>query len=116
MLDKLNQKNIVRKLDQQRAAAHKARDVRYASDEAHIHMSRGGTGDAHVDHLAELGSVEPGSAAFMSQHLVGSAAPEPVIEQLGPIGPEGFGIVRRVDGVTGAEIDTPRIYLPGGDA
>jgi hypothetical protein len=60
--------------------------------------------------------MEPGSAAFSQAHLVGSMAPEAVIEQLGPIGPEGFGIVRRVDSVTGVEIDTPRIYLPGGDA
>ena len=104
------------KLDKQRAAARRSRDVRYANDVADIHMSRGGTGDVHVDHLAELGSLEPGSAQFNATHLVGSAAPEPVIEQLGPIGPEGFGIIRRVDGVTGVEIDTPKIYLPGGDA
>jgi len=59
--------------------------------------------------------MEPGSAAFSQTHLVGSMAPEAVIEQMGPIGPEGFGIIRRVDGVTGEIIDTPRIYLPGGD-
>jgi hypothetical protein len=103
-------------LDKQRAAAKQSREVRHASEDADLHISRGGTGDAHIDHLADLGAMEPGSAAFNSMHLVGSAAPEPIIEQMGPLGSEGFGIIRRVDGVTGVEIDTPRIYLPGGDA
>lgn len=116
MLDKRNEKNIAQRLDQQRKAAQKSRNVRYANDDAHLHPSRGGTGDEHIDHLAELGAMEPGSAEFSAKHLVGSMAPEKVIEQLGPVGPEGFGIIRRVDGVTGVEIDTPKIYLPEGSA
>ena len=109
----LDRKYVAQRLDQQRKAAQKARDVRHAGDDAHLHLSRGDTGDAHIDHLAELGAMEPGSAAFNQRHLVGSMAPETVIEQLGPIGPEGFGITRRVNAITGVEIDTPRIYLPG---
>jgi len=73
------------------------------------------TGDEFVDHLRDLGCMEPGSAAFSQAHLVGSMAPETVIEQLGPLGPEGFGITRRLNGVTGEVIDQPKIYLPGGE-
>ncbi|HEY1295463.1 MAG TPA: hypothetical protein VGJ60_20485 [Chloroflexota bacterium] len=107
-------RRVTRKLEEQRKAAQKARTARHADQDAHIHRSLGGTGDAHIDHLAELGSMEPGSAEFRAKHLVGSMAPEEVIEVMGPIGPEGFGITRRLDGVTGELLDTPRIYLPGG--
>jgi len=115
VLDKF-ERRFAQKMDDYRAAARAARETRHADDEAHLHPSRGGTGDAHVDHLAELGTIESGSAEWRAKYLVGSAAPEPVIEHIGPIGPEGFGVIRRVDGVTGAEIDTPRIYLSGGNA
>ena len=115
VLDKLSEKNVGQRLDLQRKAAQKARNARHAAQDAHIHRSLGGTDDEHINHLAELGAMEPGSAAFSQRHLVGSMAPETVIEQLGPIGPEGFGVIRRIDSATGELIDTPRIYLPGGD-
>lgn len=94
-----------------RRAAQIARNVRYATQEADLHPLVESTGDDFVDHLRDLGQLEPGSAAFSERHLVGSMAPETVIEQLGPIGPEGFGIVRRTTN-TGEILDQPRIYLP----
>lgn len=37
----------------------------------------------------------------MQANLVGSMAPEEVIEVQGPQGPEGFGTIARLDGRTG---------------
>ena len=44
---------------------------------------------------------QPGTTEWARAHLVGSAAPEPFIERLGPIGAEDFGPVELLDGRTG---------------
>lgn len=48
--------------------------------------------------------AQPGSAGFARAHLVGSSAPEPIIERIGPIGTEDFGPVELIDGRTGQPI------------
>jgi hypothetical protein len=48
--------------------------------------------------------AQPGTAAFTATHLVGSSAPEPVIERYGAVGAEGFGPVELIDGRTGHSI------------
>lgn len=47
---------------------------------------------------------QPGTAAFNAKHLVGSAAPEPIIERMDGIGVEDFGPVELIDGRTGQPI------------
>lgn len=78
-------------------AARTARDVRHARPDAEIHPLTEPTDDPFVDKLRQLGSAEPGSAEFMQAHLVGSMAPEEVIEVWGPRGPEGFGPIKRLN-------------------
>lgn len=97
-----------------KAAARQSRDVRHAPQDADLHPLADPTGDEFVDKLRTLGALEPGSAAFSAQHLVGSMAPEAVIEVMGPVGPEGIGITHTLDGVTGTLLsDTPTL-LPWG--
>ena len=43
----------------------------------------------------------PGSAEWAHAHLVGSSAPEPVMERFDGIGPEDFGPVEYLDGRSG---------------
>lgn len=88
-------------------AARTARDVRYAGPDAEIHPVTEPTGDELVDRLAHLGSIEPGSAEFSAQHLVGSMAPEEVMEVMGHVKAEGLGITHVLDGKTGEVIATP---------
>jgi hypothetical protein len=92
-------------------AARTARDVRYAQPDSDLHPLSEPTGDEFLDHLADLDRMEPGSAAFSAQHLVGSMAPEEVIEVMGPLDAEGIGITHRLDGVTGEVIDTPKTLI-----
>jgi hypothetical protein len=47
---------------------------------------------------------QPGTADFAAKHLVGSAAPEPIIERMDAIGPEDFGPVELLDGRSGQPI------------
>jgi hypothetical protein len=47
---------------------------------------------------------QPGTAEFSRQHLVGSSAPEPIIERMDAIGAEDFGPVELLDGRTGQPI------------
>lgn len=94
----------VRKGGDLRSAAARSRDVRYAGPDAPLHPLTEPTDDPFVDKLRQLDSAEPGSAEFMQAHLVGSMAPEEVIEVQGPVGPEGFGTIKRLDGKTGKEI------------
>jgi len=91
-----------------KAAASQARDVRYAAPDADLHPLVQDTGDAFVDNLRRLAQIEPGSAQFSQEHLVGSMAPEEVIEVMGHVGAEGLGITHRLDGKTGEVIDTPQ--------
>lgn len=48
--------------------------------------------------------VQPGTCAFARAHLVGSSAPEPIIERYGGVGKEDFGPVELIDGRTGQPI------------
>jgi hypothetical protein len=88
-------------------AARTARDVRYAGSDAPLHPLQDPTGDEFLDRLADLGRVEPGSAAFSEMHMVGSMAPEEVIEVMGHVESEGLGITHVLDGKTGEVIATP---------
>jgi len=101
--------------DDPKQAAHDARDVRYAPQDAPLHALAGDTGDPFVDKLRSLGAMEPGSAEFSQSHLVGSMAPEEVIEVMGPVGAEGIGVTHRLDGKTGEVIDTPRTLIEDWD-
>ena|SRR5215472_3303769 len=47
---------------------------------------------------------QPGTAEFARTHLVGSAAPEPIMERYDGIGAENFGPVELIDGTTGKTI------------
>src|SRR5262245_38141183 len=47
---------------------------------------------------------QPGTPEFFAERLVGSAAPEPLIERWDGVGPEGFGPVEVLDGRTGRSI------------
>jgi hypothetical protein len=71
-------------------------DVYHAPPEADLHQSTGGHG-LFIDQ-------QPGSAAFTQRHLVGTAAPEPLIERYGGIGAEDFGPVELIDGRTGERV------------
>ena len=71
-------------------------DVYHAPPDAAVHQSPGGH-ELFIDR-------QPGTADFARGHLVGSAAPEPIIERLGGIGAEGFGPVELIDGRTGQSI------------
>jgi hypothetical protein len=101
----------VRKSTDITQAARTARDVRYAGSDAPLHPLTELTQDPLIDRLAELGRVEPGSAAFSEMHMVGTMAPEAVIEVMGHVGAEGLGITHRLDGVTGEVIDTPNTLI-----
>jgi hypothetical protein len=71
-------------------------DALAAQPEADLHQSPGGHG-LFIDN-------QPGTLAFNTQHLCGSAAPEPVIERFDGIGVEDFGPVELIDGNTGRSI------------
>jgi hypothetical protein len=88
-------------------AAADARAVRYASKDADLHPLPEDTGDEFIDKLRHLGNMEPGSAEFSAQHLVGSMAPEEVMEVMGHVGSEGIGVTHVLDGKTGEVIATP---------
>lgn len=92
-------------------AAHDAREVRYAPEDADIHPLAHDTGDEFIDRLRHLGSMEPGSAEFNAQHLVGSMAPEEVIEVMGHVGGEGLGVTHVLDGKTGEIVARPNTLI-----
>jgi hypothetical protein len=71
-------------------------DTYHAHDNADVHQSPGGHG-LFIDR-------QPGASGFGGDHLVGSAAPEPIIERYAGIGAEDFGPVELLDGRTGASI------------
>jgi tryptophanase len=71
-------------------------DVYHASADRPVHQSPGGH-NLFVD-------TQPGTPGFAQRHLVGGAAPEPIIERLGGIGAEDFGPVELIDGRTGQSI------------
>jgi hypothetical protein len=83
----------------------KLHNVYHASPDADIHEAIHGpvrTPDrADSGELRLFRDAQPGTAEHTRLHLVGSAAPEPLIEVYGPIGPEDFGPVKILDGRTG---------------
>jgi len=84
-----------------------AHDAYHAPIEADIHEAVHGpirtpTSDAGFKFLFR--DAQPGTAEFARAHLVGSAAPEPIIERMGPVGAEDFGTVELLDGSTGKSI------------
>lgn len=87
-----------------RQAAH---DAYHALPEAPIHEAVSGPvrtpgNDAGFRFLFK--DAQPGSAEWARAHLVGSSAPEPIIERMDAIGPEDFGPVELIDGRTGQSI------------
>lgn len=54
------------------------------------------------DFVPDLHMPMPGTPEFAARYI---QPPEPIIEQIEAVGPEGFRIVRRVDGVTGELIE-----------
>ena len=82
--------------DAYREGVRRMHDALAAPPDADIHQSPGGHG-LHID-------PQPGSRAHMDAHLVGSAAPEPIIERYAGIGAEDFGPVELIDGRTGEPI------------
>jgi hypothetical protein len=68
-------------------------EVYHAAPDAEMHLSPHG-----------YRSPQPGTAEFSAERLVGSAAPEPVMERWDGVGPEGFGPVEILDGRTGRSI------------
>jgi hypothetical protein len=87
-----------------RQAAH---DAHHASVEASIHAAVHGpirTPENPRGLTFLFKDAQPGSAEFTRAHLVGSSAPEPIIERLDGIGREDFGTVELLDGRTGEPI------------
>lgn len=70
-------------------------DTYHAAPDADIHMAPPGP---------VVQQPQPGTADFMHQRLVGSSAPERVIERWDATGPEGFGPVELLDSRTGLPI------------
>ena len=68
-------------------------DVYHAGPEADLHPS-----------VHAYRSPQPGTVEFSAERLVGSAAPEPIMERWDGFGPEGFGPVEIMDGRTGRSI------------
>lgn len=68
-------------------------DTYHAGPDAPLHLS---------DHAYR--SPQPGTPQFNAERLVGSAAPEPIIERWDGVGPEGFGPVEILDGRTGTHV------------
>jgi hypothetical protein len=90
--------------DPLRRAAH---DAYHAPSDADIHEAmhgpvRNAHGSPGLTFLFK--DAQPGSREHLQAHLVGSAAPEPYIERMDAIGPEGFGVVELLDGRSGARI------------
>lgn len=71
-------------------------DVYHAGPDEHLHLAPPREG-LYQD-------AQPGTAAFAESHLVGSSAPERIIERWDGIGPEGMGPVEILDGPTGRPI------------
>jgi len=87
-----------------RQAAH---DAYHASESADIHAATSGpirTPDNPHGLTFLFKDAQPGSAEFARAHLVGSAAPEAIIERYDGIGTEDFGPVELLDGRTGQKI------------
>ena len=82
--------------DAYREGLRRLHDALAAPQEADLHQSPGGHG-LYLD-------AQPGTADFNRSHLVGSAAPEPLIERYEGIGVEDFGPVQLLDGRTGEPI------------
>jgi len=84
-----------------------AHDAYHAPVEADIHEAISGpirTPESDAGFRFLFKDHQPGTAGFSRAHLVGSAAPEPIIERMGPIGAEDFGAVELLDGRTGEPI------------
>lgn len=82
-------------------------DVYHAPPEAPIHEAIHGpvrTPDSDAGFRFLYKDAQPGTAAFSAKHLVGSSAPEPIIERMDGIGVEDFGPVELIDGRTGEPI------------
>ena len=82
-------------------------DAYHAPPEAAIHEAIDGpirTPDSDAGFRFLYKDAQPGTARFSAKHLTGSAAPEPIIERMGGIGPEDFGPVELIDGRTGQPI------------
>lgn len=82
-------------------------DAYHAPETADIHEAVYGpirTPDSDAGLRFLFKDAQPGTAAFSRQHLVGSAAPEPVIERMDGIDAEDFGPVELIDGRTGKPI------------
>jgi len=71
-------------------------DALAAPPDGDLHQSPGGNG-LFID-------AQPGTAEFARSHLVGTAAPEPIMERWDGVGVEDFGPVELIDGSTGASI------------
>jgi len=82
--------------DAYRLGVRRMHDAISAPPDSDIHQSPGGNG-LFID-------AKPGTAEFRAQHLVGSAAPEPVMERWDGVGVEDFGPVELIDGSTGQTI------------
>ena len=87
-----------------RQAAH---DAYHADPTADIHAAVNGPirtpgDDAGFKFLFK--DAQPGSAEWARAHLVGSAAPEAIIERYDGIGTEDFGPVELLDGRTGQKL------------
>ena len=82
--------------DAYREGLRRLHDALAAPPDAPIHQSPGG-------HGLYIGP-QPGTAGFSAQYLVGSAAPEPLIERYEGVGSEDFGPVQLLDGRTGEPI------------
>ena len=82
-------------------------DTYHAPPEADIHEALSGPirspgNDAGFKFLFR--DAQPGTAEHTRAHLVGSAAPEPIMERYDGIGVEDFGPVELIDGRTGQPI------------
>jgi hypothetical protein len=82
--------------DAYRQGMRRMHDALAAPPDGDLHQSPGGNG-LFID-------AKPGTAEFARSHLVGSAAPEPVMERFDGIGVEDFGPVELLDGRTGQSI------------
>jgi len=84
-----------------------AHDAYHASIEADIHEAVSGpirTPESDAGFRFLFKDHQPGTAGFARAHLVGSAAPEPIIERYDGIGAEDFGPVELLDGQTGEKL------------
>lgn len=89
-------------------------DVYHAPPEAPIHEALHGpvrtpANDVGLRFLFR--DDQPGTASFTRAHLLGSAAPEPIIERMGGVGAEDFGTVELIDGRTGQPITKVNRHL-----